>query len=394
MTAITSNASLHLRRRLSEPNHSKAEEPVAQAKKLRVIQLGSYPASNRGARANLLTIHERLQTRGSESALIDLTGYRRVKQPGVYFPYSTYELLRLIRKKRADVVHLHIGSALTFGKLALAAMVSRLPDAKKVLTLHLGGHFFPSKGERARRWGWTGWILRRFDTLIAINPEGASFFESMGVPAERIQLITPFPRLRVAASITLSDELEVFCRQHTPLIASVGEFEPGSDLAMQFDLLSKVRERYPSAGLIAMGDGSQRFKYLYEQGMHQDSNHIALPGLLPGATAREVISRANVLLRTAENGGDSLAHESFNTGTPIVSLDGGVRSVGLGEVEIAALRVLRSLQVTRLPHEDAPAALSDGADDLIRLYKQLTSASPGAAPLPAGYEWPSVGWGL
>ncbi len=389
MTATTSNASPVSGRKQSEPSR-----PVAQAKTLRVIQLGSYPAANRGARANLLTLHERLQTRGHESVLIDLTGYRRVKQSGVYFPHSAYQLIRLLKKTPVDVVHLHIGSALTLRKLALAAMVSRLPDAKKVFTLHLGGHFFPSQGERAQRWGWTGWILRRFDTLIAINPEGASFFERMGVAPKRIQLITPFPRLRVSASITLSDELEIFCRQHTPLIASVGEFERGCDLAMQFDMLSKVRERYPSAGLIAMGDGAQWFKYIYERGMHQDGNHIALPGMLAGVAAREVISRANVLLRTDDKGGDRLVHESFNTGTPIVSIDLGQRSAGLGEVEIAALQVLRSLQVTRSTYEDAPAALNDGADDLIRLYKQLNSTSPNAAPLPAGYEWPSIGWGL
>jgi len=391
MTATTSEASLDLRRK-----HSGPSGPVAQAKKLRVIQLGSYPATNRGARANLLTIHERLQARGHESTLIDLTGYRRVKQSGVYFPGSTYQLVRLLTKASADVVHLHIGSALTLRKLALAALVNRLPETKKILTLHLGGHFFPSKGERFQRWGLTGTILRQFDTLIAINPESVLFFERTGVAPKRVRIITPFPRLRVSGSITLSDEIETFCRQHTPLIASVGEFEPGSDLTMQFDVLSKVRERYPSAGLIAMGDGSQRFKYTYERAMHHDCTHIALPGVLPGAATRELIGRASVLLRTDDKRGDQFVHEAFNTGTPVVSVDRGQRTAGLGEVDIAALQLLRSLQVARSQYEEPPAGLSDGADDLIRLYKQLTMAAgpSGVTPLPAGYEWPSIGWGL
>jgi glycosyltransferase involved in cell wall biosynthesis len=378
--------------------YSEGNGPLAPAKKLRVIQLGSYPARNRGARTNLLTIHERLQARGHESVVIDLTGYRRVKPSGVYFPRSAFELARLLLDIPADVIHLHIGSALTIPKLALAAILNRLPEAKKVCTLHLGGHFFPKKGLRARRWGPTSLVMRQFDTLIAINPEIAAFFEQLGVSPKRVHLITPFPRLRVSRSITLSDEIEIFCRQHTPLIASVGECEPGADLSMQFDILSRVRERYPSAGLIAIGGGSLHFKYMYERALHQDCNHIELTGALPAAAACELIRRANVFLRT-EGTQDPFVQEARNVGTPIAVANNRTRLASprltpLGEVDTAAFDVLRSLQIARPQSEDAPAALTDGADDIIRLYKQITAKSLAAAQLPAGYEWPSIGWGL
>ena len=130
----------------------------------------------------------------------------------------------------------------------------------------------------------------------------------MGIAANRTHLITPFPRLRVSESVTLSDEIETFCRQHTPLIASVGDFEPGSDLTKQFDILSKVRERYPSAGLLAIGTGTLHFKYMYARTLHQDCNHIELTGPLSEAATSELIQRANVLLHSGDIWRRSVRH--------------------------------------------------------------------------------------
>jgi glycosyltransferase involved in cell wall biosynthesis len=389
MIATNGEVALALRRMYSE-----ATGAFARVKKLRVIQLGSYPVLNRGARANLLTIHARLQARGHESLVVDLTSHPRAKLPGVHSPQSTLDLVRILRNNPADVVHLHIGSALNLSKLALAAMVTRLSKAKTVCTVHLGGHFYPKKGLRGRHWGATGLILREFDTLVAVNPEIASFFERVGVVSNRVHLITPFPRLRVADSLTLSDEIETFCRMHTPLIASISAFEPGSELAGQFDILSKVRERYPSAGLIAMGDGSLRVKYMYERALHRDFNHIELTGTLSAAAIGELIRRANVLLRTSDADGGSPPideAEALKIATPIVSTN----SVpGVGDNDACALRLLRSLQMARARYEGASPALVDGADDVIRLYKEIAGQPIQRIPLPAGYEWPSMGWGL
>ncbi len=387
LATTTSDVSLTLGRTYSE-----AAGSFAPVQKLRVIQLGSYPALNRGARTNLLTIHARLLARGHQSLVIDLTRHRRVKQPGVHSPRSLLELARLLLDTPADVVHLHIGSALTLPKLALAAVVSRLPKAKTVCTLHLGGHFYPKKGLRAHRWGPTGLILREFNSLVAINPEIASFFEQLGVMAKRVHLITPFPRLRVAESPTLSDEIETFCRTHAPLIVSLSAFEPGSQLPGQFDILSRVRERYPSAGLIAMGDGSLHVKYLYERAMHRDFNHIELMGDLSPAATSELIRRANVLLQTGAAEGDSSPiYGALKAGTPVLSIESGSRP---GDIEAASLQLLRCLQIARPQYEDTSPALVDGADDVIRLYKEIAGGPLQTPPLPAGYEWPSMGWGL
>ncbi len=95
MTAATCEAPLQTRRIYSE-KPSEKPGPFVKAKKLRVVQLGSYPASNRGARSNLINIHERLQARGHESIVIDLTPYHRVKQPGVHYPHTMMEVARLL----------------------------------------------------------------------------------------------------------------------------------------------------------------------------------------------------------------------------------------------------------------------------------------------------------
>jgi len=215
-----------------------------------------------------------------------------------------------------------------------------------------------------------------------------------------LHLITPFPRLRGAEGVSLSADVEAFCRQHTPLIASVGEFEPGYDLPKQFDILNKVRERYPSAGLLAIGSGHLHFKFMYERALHHDCNHIELTGTLSDAATSELIQRANVLLHPNPGDRDSFAiQEAHKAKTPVVGTEEGVRRAAaylseLGDVEAASLQVLRSLQIARPQYEDVSAALSDGVDDVIRLYKQLAAAQTEAPPLQTAYEWPSIGWGL
>jgi glycosyltransferase involved in cell wall biosynthesis len=262
-----------------------------------------------------------------------------------------------------------------------------LSDAKKVCTLHLGGHFHPKKDLRAWRFGATAMVMRQFDTLIAINPEVASFLERVGVKADRTHRITPFPRLRVSESVTLSDEIETFCRQHTPLIASVDDFEQGSDLTKQFDILSKVRERYPSAGLLAIGDGPLHFKYMYARALHTDGNHIEMTGSLSDAATSELIQRANVLLHSGENRGDSFAmEEARKANTQVVGTNQGAKRAAAylsaaADVEVASLQVLRSLQIARPQYEGVQAALTDGVDDVIRLYKQLSAKREEATPL-------------
>jgi glycosyltransferase involved in cell wall biosynthesis len=372
--------------------YSERPRLVTPAKKLRVLHLGSCPATNRGARANLLTIHERLLARGHESSVIDLTPYHHVKQRGVYYPRSTFHLARFLLDVPADVVHLHIGSELNIAKLALAAMVNRLPEARKACTLHLGGHFYPNRRLGGSRWGATGRVLRNFDMLIVVNPEIASFVERVGVRPERVHLITPFPRLRVSEGVTLPDEMESFCRRHTPLMVSVGEFEPESNLPAHFDILSKVRERYPSAGLIVAGEGGLHFNHAYARALHQDSNHIELAGALSRAAVSELIQRANVLLATSHFDSDSFPiHEARKANTQVVATYLPTQE----NVEIAALKVLRSLQIPRPQYEDAPAALTDGVDDVIRLYKQMAAKRDElTVPMQTGYEWPSIGWGL
>jgi glycosyltransferase involved in cell wall biosynthesis len=398
MTAATCQAPLLTRR-----SYSETPELPAKAKKLRVVQLGSYPSQNRGARSNLLTIHERLQARGHDSIVIDLTRHNRVKQPGIFYPRTTVEFVKLLREIDADVVHLQLGGNLSLPRLAMVAILSQLSRAKKVCTLHLGGPVGRQKSLRERRFSATAMVLRRFDRVIAINPEAAAFFEKIGIRSERMQLITPFPRLRVTNSVSLSTEIEAFCRRHTPLVASVGEFEPGYNLPKQFDILNKVRERYPSAGLIAIGSGNLHFKFMYERALHQDCNHIELTGTLSEAATSELIHRTNVLLHPNPDDSESFAiQEARKARTPVVGTDEGPRRgaaylSAIGDVEAASLQVMRSLQIARPQYEDAPAALTDGVDDVIRLYKQLAAATPqkeAAAPLPAGYEWSSIGWGL
>jgi hypothetical protein len=130
---------------------------------------------------------------------------------------------------------------------------------------------------------------------------------------------------------------------------------------------------------------------MHERALHNDFNHIHLTGALPAAATAELIGRANVLMRTGSEEDSSPIFEGRKAATPVVYLNSRHCP---GEIEEAPLQVLRSLQIARPQYEGASPALVDGADDVIRLYKEIAGHPVEPNPLPAGYEWPSMGWGL
>ena len=152
---------------------------------------------------------------------------------------------------------------------------------------------------------------------------------------------------------------------------SLGDCERGSELSKQFDILRKVRERYPSAGLVAVGGGRLQLKYVRERALHQDCNHIELTGALSEEAISELIQRANVLLKTDHINSDSFeVAEARKSETPVI-----LAYVQTDEnVEMAALQVLHILQTARPRQVDPAAVLADGVDDVIQLYKQIVPA--------------------
>jgi len=304
--------------------------PEAGHTRMRVLLLGPYPPPYGGVQVNLLSIRELLRERGIPCAVINLTRHRRVEGDGVFYPRSAVGLLRLLARLRYEIIHLHIGGAVTPRLLALCLCCCSIPGSRAVLTFHSGGYPSSPEGRKARPWSLRGMVFRRFDCVIAVNREIAELMARYGLSPGQVRLIPPWSPPKDAAGPGLSGNLESFFARHAPVLLTVGLLEPEYDLPLQIEMLGSIRKRHPEAGLVIIGSGSLEEKLRQAILSKSYAEHILLCGDVPHAETLTAIARCHLLLRTSLYDGDSLAvREALHFGTPVIASDNGMRPPGV-----------------------------------------------------------------
>ena len=297
---------------------------------MRVVQLGPYPPPHGGVQTNLVAIRNLLRASGHECLAINLTRHRSENRDGVYYPNGAAELMRLLARIPADILHLHFGGDLTRRLLGLAAFCTALPGRRCVMTFHSGGYPGSPAGQTAAPGTLRGFVLRRFDGLIAVNAEIAAMFGKFGVPARRIRTILPFAVSPPDRSLPLPDRLAAFFAAHRPVLLTVGLLEPEYDLALQIDVLGQVREQHPEAGLIIAGSGSLEASLRAHIAAQPWRDHVLLYGDMPHAVTMRATLECDALLRTTLYDGDSVSvREALYIGTPVIASDNGMRPEGV-----------------------------------------------------------------
>jgi len=309
---------------------------------MRVLQLGPYPPPHGGVQSNLVAIRTFLRRQGIPCAVINITRHRKPASDDVYYPRDTIGLMRLLLRLDYDIIHLHIGGRLSARLLGLALVCTLLRGSKSVMTFHSGGYPATPEAQATGPNSFAGFVLRRFDVLIAVNSEIVSFFRRLDVSAQQIHLIYPHSFLpEEQPSSALPEPLASFFAAHNPVLISVGLLEREYDLTLQIEALGQILQKFPTAGLVLIGWGS------LEQELRDDirsrlyAEHILLCGDVPHADTMRAISRAHLMLRTTLYDGDAVSvREALHLGTPVIASDNGMRPVGVQLVpksELAAL---------------------------------------------------------
>src|SRR5947207_1951140 len=183
---------------------------------MKVVQVGPYPPPHGGVQTNLVAIRDLLRTSGHECLAVNVTRNRREDAAGVYYPKSAAELVRLLWRVKADILHLHFGGDLTPRLLGLALFCSLLPGRRTVLTFHSGGYPGSPAGQTARPGTLRGFVLRRLNGLIAVNGQIAAMFRKFGVPDRRIRTILPFALQLPDRGLAMPERLATFLAAHRP----------------------------------------------------------------------------------------------------------------------------------------------------------------------------------
>ena len=297
---------------------------------LRVLQLGPFPPPMGGVQTNLVAIHRLLAEKGHAARVINLTRFRRADTADVFYPDSAGQVLRLLFTLPADIVHLHVGGGLPPRLLLLALACTLLPGRRSVFTFHSGGYPESPEGQSAGWWTWRGFVLRRFDRLIAVNAALADLFLRFGAKPGRVRMILPFVLPDHLSGDPLPEPLAAFYGAHDPVLVSMGWLEPEYDFALQISILTKVRQRWPNAGLAILGEGRLRPDLERSRLASGCASHVLLAGDQPHEAALQAIAGAGVFLRTTLYDGDSISvREALHLGTPVVASDNRMRPPGV-----------------------------------------------------------------
>ena len=316
---------------------------------MRVLQLGPYPPPHGGVQSNLVAIRTFLRRHNVPCAVINITRHRKPDSDQVYYPKSAAGLIQLLLQLDYDVLHLHVGGMLSRRLLSLALVCTLMRRSKSVMTFHSGGYPSSTEGKTTTRNSFAGYVLRRFDGLIGVNPEIISFFQRLGVAPNRTRLIYPHSFLSEENSETrLPDTLTSFFNEHSPVLISVGLLEPEYDLPLQIEALGQVRQKFPSAGLLLIGSGSLEQELRARIHACTYAEHIRLCGDVPHAITMAAISQANVMLRTTLFDGDAVSvREALHLGTPVIASDNGMRPDGVHLIPKQNLQaLLRAVEET------------------------------------------------
>ncbi len=344
-----------------------------------VLQLGPYPPPHGGVQTNLVAIRQYLRARGHSCPVINLTRSRRPDADEVYYPKTALAVLRLLFRLRYDLLHLHIGGFPPFRLLALALLCAVIPGRRAVLTFHSGGYPQSPEGRAASSRTFRGFVFRRFDRIIAVNAELVNLFHRFGIPRDRISLIYPHS-VAAPPQLPYPHRLKEFLDSHSPFLLTVGGLEPEYDLNLQIDVLARIRDRFPKAGLVIAGAGSLEASLRQHIQTKPYAEHILLWGDLPHPITLRAIADCDLFVRTTLYDGDSIAvREALGLGVPVIATDNGMRPAGVHLIPPSDSEALCAAIEDRLlrgrPERPHPQPDDHNIKAIFELYQELISSS-------------------
>lgn len=347
---------------------------------MKVLLLGPCPPPEGGVSQNLFAIRNRLLSSGHECKVISVTSNNEEKdEPNIFYPKTPMEFLHLLRRLDFDVLHLHVGGNIPGRVLGLMFTCAVHSRKRSILTLHSGG-FASESIERAKKLSSSGTVFRMFERVICVNPLMAQMFERFGVPGERLRVIPAFSFEAQDPTTPLPQHIQKILEKYDPLLLTVGQLEQEYDLESQIEAFRTISSQFSRAGLIIVGSGSEESNLrdlVVSKGL---SERVYLAGNVEHRHVLNLISRANVLLRTTKYDGDAISvREALHLGTPVIATQNEMRPDGVelitmpanpGELAAKTKDVLaRKLFRRPLSLE----GINDNIDSVIGLYKELVN---------------------
>lgn len=346
---------------------------------MHVLQLGPFPPPEGGISRNMLAIRDELRKRGDRCSIIATSkSTGEIAEPDVHFPRSASDFIRTLRSIDFDVLHYHVGGAISTKVFALLAASLAVAGKRSVLTLHSGGYAL-EKAPTAGKLNRDAFIFRAFGRVIGVNSLMMDLFSKYGVAAEKARLILPFSLRSPDPDVSIPPELDEFSKSRSPFVLTVGMLTPEHDIEMQIGAFRRVLASKPDAGLMILGSGPLEG----ELRSAIDATGYADRIMLAGDTAHDVtlhlITRADAVLRTTRFDGDAISiREALFLGAPVVTTDNGMRPDGVelipvGDGDALAAKIIAVSANGRDGHAPKTDDVAN-IEEVLGLYDELLSS--------------------
>jgi glycosyltransferase involved in cell wall biosynthesis len=248
------------------------------------------------------------------------------------------------------------------------------------MTLHSGGYPGSKAGKSARPHGFTAFVFRRFDRLIAVNTALVDLFIRLGASPRRVCKIMPYSLPADVPAVDIPPAIEEFFCTHRPVLISMGWLEPEYDFQLQIRALAPVRERFPNAGLLLLGEGRLRDDLQRQAALSSCQTHVLMPGDVPHEVALAAIARSDIFLRTTLYDGDSISvREALHYGTPVIASDNGLRPAGVHlipkEDEAALMNAIHEIASAGRQAGTTGSAKEENIHAVYELYREIAGIS-------------------
>lgn len=341
---------------------------------MHILILGPFPPPEGGVARNIAAIRRYLIRENHQCTVICTTRNTSAHQTGgVITPANAIEFLQHMLKTTADIIHLHIGGRINWRVYALLGICILFGRRRSVLTIH-SGEFGISKKHNVF---FLRYLLKQFCLIIAVNEQISSVLESLGVKPDKIRVISPFV-LPFIERVEVPHDLMEFVDARSPLIVSVGLLEPEYDLEIQLAAIQSLIKIYPKIGLMIIGSGSLEAHLVSLIKQKNLESYVKITGDLPHVITLQMISSANVLLRTTRFDGDAISvREALFLGTPVIATDNGMRPEGVITITTPADTVNLTSAIEKLFQQDSSTVPVkndtdiDNIEIVLSLYKQI-----------------------
>jgi glycosyltransferase involved in cell wall biosynthesis len=207
--------------------------------------------------------------------------------------------------------------------ITLACAVAGVLNRRKTI-VSIGSGSAPDFIQKA---GWPLRVLIRIalalmGAIICRNERCRTTIVSLGVPAEKIAILSGFYGVSTAETQAIPKQIEDFLRRHSPILGAIASAGQEYGIPLFAEAATRLRSFYPHLGVLLIGPGR-----IEDHGLDGD---LLVTGELLHEIVLGVMQKLDLFVRPTYFDGDSSSvREALALGVPVVASDTDFRPSGV-----------------------------------------------------------------